>query len=71
MHAYSTTPTDAVLNNALNRGLYKMHNIGNNGINGFNANFVLLYICSFLLYLHQIQFANVKFNINGFWSYVF
>ena len=48
-----------------------MHNIGNDGNNGINANFILLYICSFLLYLHQMGFANVKFNINGFWSYVF
>ena len=45
-----------------------MHNIGNNVINN---NFVFLYICSFLLDLHQMGFANVKFNINGFWSYVF
>ena len=51
-----------------NQGFHKMHNIGNNGI---NANFVLIYICSFLLHLHQMGFANVKFNINGFWSYVF
>ena len=47
-----------------------MHNICINGNNGINVNLVL-HICSFLLYLHQMGFANVKFNINGFWSYVF
>ena len=56
---------------SLNRGFHKMYNIGNNGNSVINANFVLLYICSFLLDLHQMGFTNVKFNINGFWSYVF
>ena len=48
-----------------------MHNIDNNGNNVINANFVLLYIYSFLLDFHQMGFVNGKFNINGFWSYVF
>ena len=43
-----------------------MHNIDNNGKYVINANFVLLYICSFLFDFHQMGFANVKFNINGF-----
>ena len=38
-----------------------MHNIGNNGI---NANLVLLYICSFLLYLLQMKLLNSKLNIS-------
>ena len=42
----------------------QMHKIGNNGI---NANFVLLYIYSFLLYFHQVGLANMKLNISGFW----
>ena len=45
-----------------------MRNIGNNGI---NSSFVLAYICSFLLYLHQMGLANVKLNINGFQTFAF
>ena len=41
----------------------QMHNIGNNGI---KVNFLLLYIYSFLLYFHQMRFADVKFNLKGF-----
>ena len=51
-----------------NGRLSQKHNIGNNDI---YANFVLSYICSFLLHLYKMALPNVKVNISGFFRYVF
>ena len=51
-----------------NRGFHKMHKIGNDVI---NANFAFSHIWSFLLYAHQMEFANVKLNISEIWRYEF
>ena len=44
------------------------HKVGNIGI---TVNFVLAYICSFLLYLHYTMLANVKLDVSGYKNIIF
>ena len=44
------------------------HKVGNVGV---IANFIFLYISSFLLYLHQLMLVNVKLEIKGWMRITF
>ena len=46
-------------------GFSQTHKIGNINIINIIANFLFLFICSFLLYLHHVKLVNVKLDVSG------
>ena len=58
----------ASVSNLRHSSFPQVHEVGNVGI---IANFVLPYICSFLLYLHQAILVNTKLSIKGYMSITF
>ena len=61
-------PRPPTMNLPLLSGFSRTHKIANIGI---IANFVFLYICSFLLYLHYVMLVNVTLDISGYKQVIF